>query len=78
MFGLSDSATKFTSSVGKGLSAATLDSEYQTKRRMTQRRNKPKHALYGVAAGASAFADSVTSAFEGIAVSFTWKHKEIS
>jgi hypothetical protein len=61
--------TKFTSSVGKGLSAATLDAEYQTKRRMTQRRNKPKHALYGVAAGASAFADSVTSAFEGIAVS---------
>ncbi len=75
--------TKFTSSIGKGLSAATLDAEYQNKRRMTQRRNKPKHALYvwdfcqagraddtlryGVAAGASAFADSVTSAFEGVA-----------
>lgn len=59
--------TKFTSSIGKGLSAATLDAEYQSKRRMTQRRNKPKHALYGVAAGASAFADSVTSAFEGVA-----------
>jgi len=38
--------TKFTSSIGKGLSAATLDAEYQNKRRMTQRRNKPKHALY--------------------------------
>ncbi|WVQ62160.1 uncharacterized protein L199_000298 [Kwoniella botswanensis] len=67
VFGLSDSMTKFTGSIGKGLSAATLDSEYQTKRRMTRRRNKPKHALYGVAAGASAFADSVTSAFEGVA-----------
>jgi vacuolar protein sorting-associated protein 13A/C len=59
--------TKFTGAIGKGLSAATLDAEYQSKRRMTQRRNKPKHALYGVAAGASAFADSVTSAFEGVA-----------
>lgn len=67
MFGITDSMTKFTSSIGKGLSAATLDAEYQSKRRMTQRRNKPKHALYGVAAGASAFADSVTSAFEGVA-----------
>ncbi|GMK58122.1 hypothetical protein CspeluHIS016_0501540 [Cutaneotrichosporon spelunceum] len=67
VFGITDSMTKFTSSIGKGLSAATLDQEYQTKRRMAQRRNKPKHALYGVAAGATAFADSVTSAFEGVA-----------
>lgn len=61
--------TKFTSSIGKGLSAATLDNEYQTRRRMAQRRNKPKHAIYGVAVGASAFANSVSSAFEGVAVS---------
>ncbi|WVR05901.1 hypothetical protein IAU60_002927 [Kwoniella sp. DSM 27419] len=67
VFGITDSMTKFTGSIGKGLSAATLDAEFQSKRRMTQRRNKPKHALYGVAAGASAFADSVTSAFEGVA-----------
>ncbi|WRT64162.1 uncharacterized protein IL334_001091 [Kwoniella shivajii] len=67
VFGISDSMTKFTGSIGKGLSAATLDSDFQNKRRMTRRRNKPKHALYGVAAGASAFADSVTSAFEGVA-----------
>nr|ODO02780.1 vacuolar protein sorting-associated protein vps13 [Cryptococcus depauperatus CBS 7855] len=67
VFGISDSVTKFTGSIGKGLSAATLDAEFQSKRRMTKRRNKPKHALYGVAAGASAFANSVTSAFEGVA-----------
>lgn len=67
IFGVTDSMTKFTSSIGKGLSAATLDQEYQSKRRMNQRRNKPKHALYGIAAGAGAFADSVTSAFEGVA-----------
>ncbi|ODO11680.1 hypothetical protein I350_00464 [Cryptococcus amylolentus CBS 6273] len=67
VFGITDSMTKFTGSIGKGLSAATLDAEFQNKRRMTRRRNKPKHALYGVAAGATAFADSLTSAFEGVA-----------
>lgn len=66
VFGLSDSVTKFTSSVGKGLSAATFDSEYQARRRMTQRRNRPRHAIYGVAAGGEAFASSVTSAMEGV------------
>jgi hypothetical protein len=29
-----------------GLSAATFDPEYQNRRRMTQRRNKPRHAMY--------------------------------
>ncbi|KAF5375265.1 hypothetical protein D9758_000284 [Tetrapyrgos nigripes] len=66
VFGISDSMTKFTSSVGKGLSAATLDSEYQARRRMNQRRNKPKHAITGVTAGGEAFANSVASAMEGV------------
>ena len=30
----------------KGLSAATFDSEYQARRRMSQRRNKPRHAMW--------------------------------
>ncbi|KIY71623.1 vacuolar protein sorting-associated protein 13 [Cylindrobasidium torrendii FP15055 ss-10] len=66
VFGVSDSVTKFTSSVGKGLSAATFDSEYQAKRRLNQRRNKPRHAIYGVAAGGEALANSVASAMEGV------------
>ncbi|KAK0233092.1 hypothetical protein IW262DRAFT_1304036 [Armillaria fumosa] len=66
IFGLSDSMTKFTSSVGKGISVATFDSEYQARRRMTQRRNKPRHAIYGVTAGGEALATSVASAFEGV------------
>lgn len=45
VFGVSDSVTRITSSVGKGLSAATFDSDYQMRRRMTQRRNKPRHAM---------------------------------
>jgi len=48
------------------LSAATFDSEYQARRRMTQRRNKPKHAIYGVTAGGEALASSVASAMEGV------------
>ncbi|PFH54473.1 hypothetical protein AMATHDRAFT_72271 [Amanita thiersii Skay4041] len=66
VFGVSDSVTKFTSSVSKGLSAATFDSEYQARRRLNMRRNRPKHAIYGVAAGGEALASSVTSAVEGV------------
>jgi vacuolar protein sorting-associated protein 13A/C len=66
VFGLSDSMTKFTSSVGKGLSAATFDTEYQARRRMSQRRNRPRHAIYGVTAGGEALASSVASAMEGV------------
>ncbi|KAI0275069.1 vacuolar protein sorting-associated protein 13 [Gloeopeniophorella convolvens] len=66
VFGFTDSFTKVTSSIGKGLSAATLDSEYQKRRRMNQRRNKPRHAIYGVTAGAEAFASSIASGVEGV------------
>ncbi|KZS92954.1 vacuolar protein sorting-associated protein 13 [Sistotremastrum niveocremeum HHB9708] len=66
VFGFSDSMTKVTSSLGKGLSAATLDDDYQNRRRLAQRRNKPRHAIYGVTAGAEALATSVASGFEGV------------
>ncbi|PCH33647.1 vacuolar protein sorting-associated protein vps13 [Wolfiporia cocos MD-104 SS10] len=66
VFGFSDSMTKFTSSVGKGLSATTFDPEFQLRRRMNQRRNRPRHAIYGVTAGAEAFANSVASGVEGV------------
>ncbi|KAH9898385.1 vacuolar protein sorting-associated protein 13 [Cubamyces lactineus] len=66
VFGVSDSFTKFTSSVGKGLSATTFDSEYQLRRRMNQRRNRPRHAIYGVTAGAEALATSLVSGVEGV------------
>ncbi|BGP36549.1 Vacuolar protein sorting-associated protein 13 [Rhodotorula kratochvilovae] len=67
VFGLSDSLAKVSGSIGKGLSAATLDKQYQSQRRMRQFRNKPKHALYGVTAGATSFVTSVASGFEGLA-----------
>ncbi|GHJ87556.1 hypothetical protein NliqN6_3958 [Naganishia liquefaciens] len=67
-YGFSDSFSKVTGSIGKGISAAALDSEWQARRRMTLRRNKPKHALYGIANGANVFASSVASGFEGLAL----------
>lgn len=57
------------SSMYLGLSAATLDKQYQSQRRMRQFRNKPKHALYGVTAGATSLVTSVASGFQGLAVS---------
>lgn len=67
VFGLSDSLAKVTGSVGKGLSAATLDKQFQSQRRIRQHRNRPKHALYGVTGGATALVTSVASGFEGLA-----------
>ena len=67
VFGFSDSMAKFTGSMSKGLAAATLDKEYQDKRRMSKSRNRPKHALYGVTSGGNAFASSMASGIGGLA-----------
>lgn len=44
-----------------------MDKQYQSQRRIRQFRNKPKHALYGVTAGATSLVTSVASGFEGLA-----------
>lgn len=67
VFGLSDSITKITGSLSKGLAAATLDKEFQAQRRMAKARNRPKHALYGVTQGGNAFATSIVSGIGGLA-----------
>ncbi|ONH69567.1 Vacuolar protein sorting-associated protein 13 [Cyberlindnera fabianii] len=68
VFGFSDSFAKVTGSIAKGLTAATLDKDFQERRRLTQRRNKPKHALYGFSNGATSFVDGITSGITGIAL----------
>lgn len=68
VFGFSDSFTKFTGSIAKGLSVATMDTKFQERRRLNQRRNKPKHALYGFATGANSFIESFSSGVAGIAL----------
>lgn len=67
IFGFSDSMAKFTGSMSKGLAAATLDKEFQDKRRMSRNRNRPKHALYGITSGGNAFASSLASGIGGLA-----------
>ncbi|KAI8877271.1 DUF1162-domain-containing protein [Backusella circina FSU 941] len=66
VFGVSDSFAKFTGSIGKGLSAVTMDRSYQDRRRLNMARNRPRHALVGVAQGANSLASSVFSGFSGL------------
>ncbi|RYP19640.1 hypothetical protein DL765_003233 [Monosporascus sp. GIB2] len=67
VYGFSDSLSKVTGSFGKGLAAATLDKQFQDRRRITRARNRPKHALFGVTAGANSFFTSVASGLGGVA-----------
>ena len=67
IFGFSDSMAKFTGSMSKGLAAATLDKDFQSQRRMSKSRNRPKHALYGVTQGGNAFATTLASGIGGLA-----------
>jgi vacuolar protein sorting-associated protein 13A/C len=67
IFGVSDSMSKFTGSISKGLAAATMDKQFQARRRITRARNRPKHALYGVTEGANSFVTSVASGVGGLA-----------
>ncbi|KAI8363865.1 hypothetical protein EDC96DRAFT_608831 [Choanephora cucurbitarum] len=66
LFGITDSMSRFTGSLGKGLSAATMDKKFQDKRRMNLTRNKPTHAIYGVTQGVGYFGTSVASGFAGL------------
>lgn len=67
VFGVSDSFSKVTGSIAKGLAEATMDKQFQDRRRMTRSRNRPKHALYGVTAGANSFVTSLASGVGGLA-----------
>lgn len=67
VFGVSDSFSKVTGSFAKGLAAATMDKQFQDRRRITRARNRPKHAIYGVTAGANSLFTSVASGVGGLA-----------
>ncbi|KAG0748282.1 hypothetical protein G6F57_007048 [Rhizopus arrhizus] len=66
IFGVTDSMSRFTGSLGKGLSAATMDKKFQEKRRMNMTRNKPTHAIYGVTHGVGYFGTSIASGVAGL------------
>ncbi|KAG1472650.1 hypothetical protein G6F56_001412 [Rhizopus delemar] len=65
VFGVSDSVSKLTGSLGKGLSAATMDKRFQEKRR-TNTRNRPTHAVGGVTQGVGYFGASLASGITGL------------
>ncbi|CAK9441286.1 uncharacterized protein LODBEIA_P51550 [Lodderomyces beijingensis] len=64
VFGFSDSFSKITGSLAKGLSVATMDPRFQERRRLQMKRNKANH----FAGGANSFFESITSGIGGIAV----------
>lgn len=66
VYGFSDTFSKFTGSVSKGLASATLDSDYQEQRLRDKIRHRPQQAMTGVTAGASSFARSIVSGVTGI------------
>ncbi|KAI9251543.1 hypothetical protein BY458DRAFT_17568 [Sporodiniella umbellata] len=66
IFGVTDSMSKFTGSIGKGLSAATMDKRFQEKRRINMTRNKPTHAIYGVTHGVGYLGTSIASGVAGL------------
>lgn len=68
VFGFSDSFAKVTGSIAKGLTMATLDKEFQERRRFNQRRNKPKQALYSFKTGASAFIEGLAYGLSDVAM----------
>ncbi|KXX82464.1 Vacuolar protein sorting-associated protein 13 [Madurella mycetomatis] len=68
VYGFTDSLSKVTGSFAKGLAAATMDKQFQDRRRITRARNRPKHALFGVTAGANSLFTSVASGVGGLAL----------
>ncbi|KAI8911617.1 hypothetical protein EDD86DRAFT_202866 [Gorgonomyces haynaldii] len=65
VFGLSDTFSKLTGSLGKGLSVMTMDEKFQERRRLANR-NKPDHLVVGVTSGAASLIRSVTSGVTGV------------
>jgi vacuolar protein sorting-associated protein 13A/C len=67
VYGFSDSFSKITGAFGKGLAAATMDKQFQDRRRITRARNRPRHAFYGATAGVNSLFTSVASGVGGLA-----------
>ncbi|ORZ39130.1 hypothetical protein BCR44DRAFT_1482922 [Catenaria anguillulae PL171] len=66
VYGFADGFARFSSSVGKGLAAATMDNSFQQSRARARRRNRPSHGLSGVAVGVRSLGSNLVSAATGI------------
>lgn len=69
IFGVSDSISKVTGSISKGLTVATMDKQFQARRRSNLARNKPNHVMYGLSNGATSLVENITSGVAGLALS---------
>ncbi|KAH3666193.1 hypothetical protein OGAPHI_004382 [Ogataea philodendri] len=67
VYGFSDSFARFTGSMAKGMTAATMDKNFQERRRLMRQRNKPKHPIYGFTSGATSLVEGISSGISGIA-----------
>ena len=66
VYGLTDTVSKVTDTMGKGFSSLSFDQEYLNRRRMQQVRNKPKHAFAGVGLGAKALIEGISGGLTGL------------
>lgn len=67
VFGVSDSVSRFTNSMAKGLTAASMDKDFQEKRRLTRQVGKPNHPVDGLSIGATSFINGISSGLTGLA-----------
>lgn len=68
VFGVSDSVSKVTGSLSKGLAAFTMDPAFQRRRRSANLRNHPSNAFTGISYGATNLANSLVSGISGLAL----------
>ncbi|SSD59069.1 related to Vacuolar protein sorting-associated protein 13 [Saccharomycodes ludwigii] len=67
VYGFSDSVSKLTGSVAKGLSAATQDKSFQQRRLLQQRQNRYNHDINGFSSGFNSLVNGVASGLTGVA-----------
>lgn len=67
VYGVSDSVSRFTNSLAKGLTAATMDKDFQQERRQNRRKKKADHPLGRFASGTSSLIGGITSGVTGLA-----------
>lgn len=53
--------------MAKGLTAASMDKDFQEKRRLTRQVGKPNHPVDGLSIGATSFINGISSGLTGLA-----------
>lgn len=67
VFGVSDSVSRFTNSVAKGLTVASMDKDFQERRRKTRQVGKNNHPVDGLSIGATSLFNGISSGLTGLA-----------